>query len=214
MWRLLEAALDLILPRSARTERTAHYRSESLVVDIVSQTVQQHAITSLLRYQDPAVEDCIRALKYDGSAHAATLLAAPLAEFLCEEIAEERRFSPRRALIVPVPLHTARERARGFNQVTRVLAKLPRSFHDGSIAVVRPHALRRARNTPHQTHLDRDARLRNVHDAFSVKNAPALAHTHVYLIDDVTTTGATLIESARPLVAAGATVTLIALARA
>lgn len=64
-----------------------------------------------------------------------------------------------------------------------------------------PIALRRLRDTPSQTKLDRSARRRNVRNAFETRTpVPEV----VWLVDDVVTTGSTLAECARVLKRAGA----------
>ncbi len=72
----------------------------------------------------------------------------------------------------------------------------------------------RTRETKPQTRLPRSERLSNVAGAFAVTDEQAIADTHIFILDDVTTTGATLANAATPLRRAGAKVTLLALARA
>ena len=211
---LFISALDIVLPRRARTVRAENWTLDDLAVSPKTHEACGARITTLLDYRHSAVEDCIRALKYDGSSRAAELLAETLADYLREEISQAKSFSPRQILLVPVPLHKARERERGFNQIELVLKKLPREFLDGTLASFSPRALARMRATPPQTRLSREERLKNVKGAFSVSDAAAARAAHVFLIDDVTTTGATLAEASRPLKKAGAEVTMLALARA
>ncbi len=209
-----EAILDTVLPmheRSARTKiRTAH---EIPLSPTVHDLLGTH-ITTLMEYHDPAVEDLIRSLKYDGSGHAARLVAQLLADYLREEIASHRSFSQRKILIVPVPLHISRVRERGFNQIELVLKALSQEFFDSTHSTLAPCALTRTRETKPQTRLPRSERLSNVAGAFVAPNAALVNKTHIFLIDDVTTTGATLVNAATPLRRAGAEVTLLALARA
>ena len=138
-------------------------------------------------------------------------------------------------VVVPVPLHPARRRARGFNQADDLAARLGRP-------VVR--ALRRVRATRPQFELTPAARRRNVRDAFALAPAPfarafAEARTkgfpprsfgaetrllitrslierrRLLLVDDVCTTGATLEACARVLIDAGAaSVSAVTAARA
>jgi ComF family protein len=111
--------------------------------------------------------------------------------------AAARAAPPRPDLVVPIPMHPLRWRARGFNpagllarHVSRALA-LPCSSR----------ALVRVRDTPSQTGLDRRGRRRNVRGAFTcAAGVPA----SIWLVDDVVTTGSTLAEAARMLRAAGA----------
>ncbi len=171
-------------------------------------------ITTLMEYQNAPVEDLIRSLKYDGSSHAAKLAGSILTDFLREEIASAHTFSARKILLVPVPLHKSRARERGWNQIELVLQALPQEFRDGSIATYAQGALVRTRATKPQTRLPRSERLSNVAGAFAVTDESLVRDAHVFLIDDVTTTGATLANASTPLRRAGAKVTLLALARA
>ena len=150
----------------------------------------------------------------DGNAHAASLCARILADFLREEAATLRAFSSRPILIAPLPLHENRARARGFNQIERVLDALPGSMKDGREALLAPGILVRTRDTPHQTSLSRPSRIANMRGAFVAAGSVPLRKARVFVIDDVTTTGATLKSAQAALKDAGAEAILVALARA
>lgn len=100
--------------------------------------------------------------------------------------------------LVPVPLHPARLRQRGYDQALEIA----RAFARGGGPPVRADALRRVRATAAQTRLDAGARRANLHGAFALRPGARLP-AHVALVDDVMTTGATLHECARVLLAAG-----------
>jgi ComF family protein len=210
----LEHLLDVVLPLRARAARTKSRRLEDIPLRPAEHDLLGERITTVMEYRTAAVQDLVRALKYDGSLHAATLAAQALADFLREEIASGKAFSPREVLLVPVPLHSSRKRERGFNQIELVLRALPKEFKDGTLARFAPEVLVRLRATGPQTKLPRRERIKNVVGAFACPDAARLAKTHVFLVDDVTTTGATLVNAAAPLRKAGARVSLLALARA
>lgn len=210
----IQSALDIVLPRKERAVRTEHYILEDLVVCPKEEEACGVVITTLLSYREKATEDCIRALKYDRSEHAAVLLAEILADYLREETASLRAFSQKPISIIPLPLHANRAAERGFNQISLVLNHLPHEFHDGTLANINEEALVRIRETEQQTHLSRGERLANVKGAFAVAHLDAVLDVHVILVDDVMTTGATLSEAARPLSNLGIPVSIIALARA
>ena len=112
--------------------------------------------------------------------------------------------------IIPVPLHRARLRQRGYNQALELAKPLARQL---GLPLLRD-ALRRVHATGPQTDLSAIARRRNVRGAFSAHFAGALPR-HVAVLDDVFTTGATLGECVRVLKKAGvARVDVWALARA
>jgi ComF family protein len=108
---------------------------------------------------------------------------------------------------VPVPLHPTRRRARGFNQAEDLARHL---------AIPVSLALRRVVATTTQADLSGAERQTNVREAFgATRAARALAGKTVVLVDDVTTTGATMMSCAGVLLAAGvAEVRMIAAAKA
>ncbi|MBL8056938.1 MAG: ComF family protein [Anaerolineales bacterium] len=102
-------------------------------------------------------------------------------------------------LVVPVPLSAQRLRERGYNQA----GLLARGFADLCGLACRPEALRKTRHTASQVGLSAEARQTNVRQAFDAQPA-AVAGRAVILLDDVCTTGATLVAGAEALAAAGA----------
>jgi ComF family protein len=103
----------------------------------------------------------------------------------------------RGTVLVPIPLGRARLRSRGYNQAEA----LARALGDTAGLPVRAQLLRRARETRSQTALAPSARAANLHDAFMAAGAMP---DRLVLVDDVCTTGATLVAAAEALAAAGA----------
>jgi ComF family protein len=126
----------------------------------------------------------VHALKYDGR----RTLARPLGTLMRDR---GRVVLDGATAVVPVPLHPGRQRERGFNQAADLAAHL-------AVPVV--HALRRTRPTAVQASLPAARRHANVRDAFAVTPAAAaLRGCVVVVVDDVSTTGATLDACARVL---------------
>lgn len=99
--------------------------------------------------------------------------------------------------IIPVPIHKARKRDRGFNQ-SEILAKnLAQKFQ----IPLRTDLLKRIRNTKPQWLLDFHERKRNLIGAFSCKN---VSGKNIILLDDIFTTGTTINECSQMLKNAGA----------
>ncbi len=101
--------------------------------------------------------------------------------------------------LIPVPLHTARERERGYNQARLLAEELGRRIGLPVIC----HAIYRVRATQPQVHLDAPARRANVAGAFAAGPASMRGRRPV-LVDDVCTTAATLSACAEVLWQAGA----------
>ncbi|MGE0451239.1 MAG: ComF family protein [Vicinamibacterales bacterium] len=119
----------------------------------------------------------MHALKYDGRRSVAAGLGALMRVDGADVLADAHA-------LVPVPLHPARLRSRGFNQAEDLA-------HHLGVPVVR--ALRRTRHTDAQANLTARDRVRNVSGAFAAtRAAAAIRGATVVLVDDVRTTGATL----------------------
>jgi ComF family protein len=98
-------------------------------------------------------------------------------------------------VIIPVPLHPARLRTREFNQSLLLADQLGRHL---SRPVSATNLVRTAATEP-QTALSRQARLRNLRNAFTIRRPHDLAGKRILLVDDVFTTGTTLNECAKAL---------------
>jgi len=95
--------------------------------------------------------------------------------------------------LLPVPLHTAKLRQRGYNQaieIARVISKK-------QAIPIEYNAVTRRRYTVSQTGLNAKQRRKNIHGAFTVQMA--IAYRHVLIIDDVVTTASTVNELAKVL---------------
>lgn len=130
----------------------------------------------------------VHALKYDRRSTIARHLARRMRDAGADVLAGADA-------VVPVPLHRSRERARGFNQARELARHLDLPVVD---------ALGRVRRTDSQADLPAVARQGNVRGAFARASGTSVAGLVVVLVDDVSTTGATLNACAAPLLAGGA----------
>jgi ComF family protein len=146
---------------------------------------------ALWRYAPP-LDAVIQSLKF----RRLDYLGRHLAEALARELDHEIQGAD---AVVPVPLHWMRQLTRGYNQSERIARPLARR-----LGLPFMPALARARATPPQTSLDRDGRLANLKRAFCVRHPERIRSLHLALVDDVTTTGATLDAAAAALKRAGA----------
>ncbi len=210
--RSIAKVIDVILPRAPRRIRAEGLAPEDIAVSPMTIEMLGQPVTTLSDYQ--SLKDLIQSLKYDRSIESAHLLASLLADYLREDIAARKIFSTKPVLLIPIPLHSKRKRDRGYNQIGMVIDALPEEFKNGALSRIAGPLLERTRETSPQTKLSRTERLSNVAGAFAVSDAQLLESVVVYLVDDVATTGATLVNAGNALARAGAEVTLLALARA
>lgn len=139
---------------------------------------QEPHLVTLGRYQGP-VRRAVRALKYGQAREVAPVLGGLLASAVPDQWQVVG--------VVPVPLHPARERERGFNQAGLLAAAIADTLQ----VPYAPAALRRERRTQQQAKLSGEERRQNVAGAFAA-DASQLSEGAVLLVDDVLTTGHTL----------------------
>ncbi|MEW5806575.1 MAG: ComF family protein [Acidobacteriota bacterium] len=137
-------------------------------------------------------------------------LSVPLAELLLKALKMEmkRRESSHFDLIIAVPLHRKRERARGFNQSFLIARHIGKK----SGVDVGKQVIRRIKDSIPQSELPADKREKNVIGVFETKtlwkmrrnSRKKISGKRILLIDDIFTTGATISECSRVLKRAGA----------
>lgn len=142
-----------------------------------------------------ALRDLILPLKYRGRRDRLPYIET----FLRAAVGRVPFFATADAIAVPVPLFSAREKARGFNQTELI-------FGDWLTAQgwTWERTLTRIRETRPQHGLSASERVVNVAEAFAVAPDISVAGKHVLLVDDIFTTGATLTVAAQALRQGGA----------
>lgn len=151
-----------------------------------------HADTEALHAYDGPLARAVAALKYEGQLE----LAGPLGRLLADAEALRRPWDR----IAPVPMHPWRAALRGYNHAA-LLARWA-AHHAGQPGRLAPRLLRRLRATPPQAGLDAEARRRNLAGAIGVRLP--VRGLRVLVLDDVTTTGATMGACLAAVRAAGA----------
>ena len=150
------------------------------------------ACIAALRYEHP-VRELVSRFKFQGDLACGRMLAGLLARRLAA-LPPARRTG---VVLVPVPLHPARLRERGFNQSERIARVLAAEL---GLALANT-LVRRVQRTADQKQLGAAARSRNLQGAF---HATGCAGRRIALVDDVITTGATAEAVTAELFAAGA----------
>lgn len=148
---------------------------------------------SVWRHCEP-VSQAVYRFKYKNKRYYGRIFAAEMAKSCGSHV---RRWGIEE--IIPVPLHPARKRARGYNQADILAEELGRIL---DIPVNRK-VLYRVRNTKPQKNLDNMQRTRNLKGAFAVSKQQGVKKA-VLLVDDIYTTGSTIHKAAYMLKLAGA----------
>ena len=161
--------------------------------DPITRTIGALTLTASGAHEGP-LRDAIHRLKYGNEPG----LASELGVLIAARVAADLAIGVRMDAIVPVRLHPARERERGYDQARALAAAVAAATG----VPLRP-ALHRLRTGPAQATLGQHERQANVRGAFAGV-AGSLRGLRVALIDDVATTGATLLDAAAAARACGA----------
>ncbi|HEY2386863.1 MAG TPA: ComF family protein [Candidatus Binatia bacterium] len=186
--RLSRRALDILAPERcaacetmvAATTLFCHACRAAVNVLGTAELAGARAFAEYDAHRRPRpVADALHAFKYRGAWRLAPRLATAMVA--CADAGDAT------PLVVPVPLHPARLRSRGFNQSALLAAHLARVRRWPAA----PALLVRTRDTLTQTALDLAARRANVAGAFALRRPGSARGRHILLVDDVWTSGAT-----------------------
>ena len=187
MLTIARMVLDAIFPPRPETLLVRTLSPKS--VRELSSTARYHETQYLYDYESPQIRALIHENKYYKNNTAARLLASGLQDWLTALAREQSK----PILLLPIPLSRIRTRERGYNQVTEVLKTL------SALPIVRldETVLTRTAHTVSQTSLSRTNRLKNVTGAFSGSALTLTKYQNhtIVIVDDVVTTGATLLAA-------------------
>ena len=142
------------------------------------------------------VRHLVHLFKYAGK----TGLRRHFARFLIDYVKKYRVPIRECDLIIPVPLHPARFRERGFNQSELIAHSAAQNLR----VMCSTNCTARVRYTPNQARVNSKQRWTNMQGTFRIRNCRAVRNKTILVIDDVLTTGATLSEIALALKSSGA----------
>jgi len=207
MRRFFNTLLDLIFPAqclgcSARGEELCQ---KCLLASPPASRESASWIFPLYDYRHPSVKKAIWLLKYKNKKRIANVFAKVMHERILEELSDlsllENFHEP---ILIPIPLSPRRLQERGFNQTLLICEELIK-INAGKDFVLEKNILKKPKDTEHQARIeDRKKRLQNIVGSFRVKHPEKIKGKNIILLDDVTTTGATLGEAKKVLKQAGA----------
>ncbi len=156
-------------------------------------------------YRSTPIKKAIGALKYKNKKRIAKIFAEMLYPRILEELSDLKILKNfQNGILIPIPLSQKRLKERGYNQ-TQLICKELIKLDDNKNYTLMSDILVKIKETEHQAHIkDRNQRLKNLVNSFDIKRAELLTGRNIILIDDVTTTGATLSEAKKILKQNGA----------
>ena len=161
-----------------------HFERPETLKKIFYGRVQLEAATALFYfYKDGRVQQLLHQLKYKGKED----IGRVFGNWLGAELLESPYFESI-DVVIPVPIHLKKLKQRGYNQVAlfaQHIAKVLNVSYQEDI-------LLKSTNTKTQVFQSREVRFQSVADSFYTQNLDTIANTHVLLVDDIITTGATI----------------------
>ena len=210
---MFDLLLDLLFPRRSLHGSDGKFVTETERKDLRLSPLLLH--TDILRKRGLRyIDDIVAAGRYDESDELRKMiltykykrvsvfadhLAAEMTKAMHGLLLPEANMTDMTPVLCPVPLHWTRNNERGFNQAEQLAKRIA-----AAKGWPMEELLLRVRRTGHQAHRTRDERLTALLGAFAVKPQVDIRFW-IILIDDLSTTGATLEECARMLKQAGAT---------
>ena len=198
--------LDLVFPRAcAICGKSRTEVCETCLYLLPRAKNAEHSfIHPIFDYQDKIVRHLIWKFKYKNARSIAVGFGKVLYEEIIGDLGDGLPVSKSASfLLLPIPLHKKRLRERGYNQSELLVREIMRNDTE-KIFISTSSALVRHRKTlPQAKSVKRALRLENLRGAFTA-SMNTVSGKHVLLIDDVTTTGATLVEARKVLLLAGA----------
>ncbi len=164
-------------------------------------------IFPLYDYRHPPIKKALWLLKYKGKKRLAKIFAEVLYGRILEELADlsvMENFN--NVTLIPIPLSKQRYRERGYNQAELICEELIKLDEEKNLGLEKD-VLIKILDTKRQAHIEnKRERLQNIINSFSVKkeNKDKIKNRNIILIDDITTTGATLTEAKKILKQSGA----------
>jgi len=164
-------------------------------------------------YKNKIIKKTIWLLKYKKIKVAAEPLSELIYSRSVEDLSEINIFySIKDCLIIPVPLSKKRLKERGFNQAELIASNLMVKLKEGIPAInfsLEKNILRKIKETSSQVIAkDKSKRLKNLKGSFGIEHPEKIKGRNIILIDDVSTTGATLHEATSVLKKAGARIVI------
>jgi competence protein ComFC len=204
MNNLIEKILDFIFPKSELVKEIENMSQEELISRSPKLKLSDSDILSVFEYKDPLIKQAIWEIKYRKNRKITELLAKCLYDELLFCLSEKENFQNfHNPILIPVPISKEKMKIRGFNQCEYIASKLM-EFSDTNTFTINNKVLIKTTDTQSQTKKNRNQRLNNLKDSFAVTDESKVCGKNIILLDDVTTTGATLKEASKTLKKAGA----------
>ena len=170
------------------------YLTKPAIKPILSNTL------SILDYKNKLTKKAILSLKFENNRQIAELFSQIIYDYLIEELANLKlTVNFDKPILISIPLHRTRLKKRGYNQIDLIAQKIAK-IDQNTFLTYKRNILKKIKNTPSQALTkNKQERLSNLKNCFRLINPKEIKNQNIILLDDVTTTGATLKEAVKTL---------------
>lgn len=199
--KLWEFIIDTIFPKSELEIELENCDPSLFANNIQREFHEKNNIISLLSYKSKSTKELIHLIKYTANRNAIEVGAIILYEAILDELSEV--LEGKKPILTPIPATKYRMKEHGFNQAELLAIKVM-EIGASEFLDFEPNLINRIHGKKRQTQMKgRNERLNNMNREFFV-NSDVVSGRTLIVIDDITTTGATLLEAKRALKEAGA----------
>lgn len=197
--------LDFLFPKSSEVLHLESLSSgELLHILPPAEEIKEEDTIALFNYHDPLMRDIIWELKYKGNRTLAKKMAEILYDVLLTELAEraltENFVNP---LLIPVPMADKKKNERGYNQTEILCDEVKKLDTENRFKLLKGQLVKHRHTVSQTTTATKKERLENLKESMHIIYEESVRGRSVFLLDDVTTTGATFAEAKRALRKAG-----------
>ncbi len=197
---LLTQFIDLILPKETCVKDLENMTHKNFIEMVppseTPQMLDSTQIEAIFCYKNPLMRKAMWEIKFQNNRKILKMVAMATAELLLPIVTDMEIFDKsRKILLIPVPLSEKRREERGYNQTAELAKEIIRALrkHKVSNIDLDEDVFKRVVNSEPQTRVrSRQRRLRNIKNAYIVTKPEKILNRNVIILDDVTTTGATL----------------------
>ena len=171
----------------------------------IAERPTEENILAVYDYRDPIIKNAIWKLKYHKTPYLGERLGKLLYESLIEEINQIQMFSLGSPIyVIPVPISKDRKKNRGYNQSEIIARNFCKNAPKNIFQFKNNIVFKKFNTLPQAKLTNRNKRLQNIKGAFGINNKELVKGKTIIIIDDVTTTGGTILEIMKILKKAGA----------